>query len=235
MIDKRVRKKADKREKIIQAAVKVFAHKGYHNARISDIAKKAKVADGTVYLYFSSKDELLYTLIRVEIGRLILDAKEIIGAQCGPTNKIKAFIRNHLEHVLANQDLAIIMQRELRQCHRGLAARCESLIAGYIKLISDIVRQGQETGVFRKTLLPGIAKRTLFGALEETARVWLAADNLDYSLEETTDQLCEVFVGGLLEARQFVKRAVSWRLAGASPQESAALFYRYAGGDAQCF
>ena len=71
-------KSPDKHNKIIRAAVKVFAKKGFYSARISDIAKVAKVADGTIYLYFNNKYDILLSVFDIEIGKLISSVKELI-------------------------------------------------------------------------------------------------------------------------------------------------------------
>ena len=74
-------KAADKHSKIIHAATKVFAKKGFFNARISDIAKEAKVADGTIYLYFNNKFDILISVFEAEIGNLVTQVKKLLDAE----------------------------------------------------------------------------------------------------------------------------------------------------------
>ena len=75
---------SDKHNKIILAAIKVFANKGFFSARISDIAKEAKVADGTIYLYFNNKYDILISIFEEEIGKIIVEVKNLIDHETDP-------------------------------------------------------------------------------------------------------------------------------------------------------
>jgi len=189
---------ADKHGKIIQAATKVFAKKGFFNARISDIAKEAKVADGTIYLYFNNKFDILLSVFEEEIGGLIDDLQVLLQQEQDPRRKLEIFIANHLSAMKKNRNLAEVIQIELRQSHKLVRDYRNTRFSAYVDIISAIIREGQGTGLFRQELLPGIVKRALFGALDEICRIWTQHLDTNYSLEETSRQVIDLFLKGTL-------------------------------------
>ncbi|THB75394.1 MAG: TetR/AcrR family transcriptional regulator [Desulfobulbaceae bacterium] len=190
-------KNLDKHDKIISAAIKVFAKKGFFNARISDIAKEAKVADGTIYLYFNNKFDILVSVFEEEIGKIIAQIELSLSSETDPQKKLEIFARHHLTAMKRNKNLAEVIQIELRQSNKVVRDYRNTAFQRYINLISEIINEGQSTGVFRKDIMPGIAKRALFGALDEVTRVWTSASDTSYTLEETIDQLYQIFISGL--------------------------------------
>ncbi len=190
---------SDKHQKITQAAVKVFARKGFFNARISDIAKEAKVADGTIYLYFNNKYDILISMFEDEIGKTILQVKLQLDKENDPRKMMEIFARHHLLLLKEKKDLAEVLQMELRQSNKFIKEYRNKKFIEYIDIISTIVKKGQETGIFRKDLLPGIVKRAYFGALDEMSRLWILTSKPPYSLTETAKQISEIFLFGLIE------------------------------------
>lgn len=191
-------KTVDKHNKIILAATKVFAKKGFFNARISDIAKEAKVADGTIYLYFNNKFDILISVLEEEIGKIIEQIKKAIENEPDANNMLKLFVSQHLSAMKNNKNLAEVIHIELRQSNRLVKEYRNNSFKDYINLISEIIQRGQEQKIFRQNIAPGIAKRAFFGALDEVTRVWTDSDGTDYTLEETTEQVLAIFLGGLL-------------------------------------
>lgn len=190
-------KSVDKHNKIIVAATKVFAKKGFFNARISDIAKEAKVADGTIYLYFNNKFDILISVLEEEIGKIIEQIEKAIEKETDAEKMLMIFIEKHLAAMKQNKNLAEVIHIELRQSDRLVKEYRNNTFKEYIDLISDIIQKGQEQGVYRKDILPGIAKRAFFGALDEVSRVWTTPNSSQYSLEETTEQIIALFVVGM--------------------------------------
>lgn len=188
---------SDKHSKITQAAVKVFAQKGFFNARISDIAKEAKVADGTIYLYFNNKYDILISLFEDEIGKIILQVKLLLEKEADPCKKLHIFAKHHLQLLEEKKDLAEVLQMELRQSNKFMKEYRNTKFIEYIDIISAIIHQGQDTGIFNKNISAGIAKRTIFGALDEMSRLWVLDDDPHYTIEETADQVCSLFLNGL--------------------------------------
>jgi len=191
-------KTVDKHNKIIAAATKVFAKKGFFNARISDIAKEAKVADGTIYLYFNNKFDILISVFEEEIGKIIEQVKKAIEQEDDPKQMLAIFVRKHLTVMKKNKNLAEVIQIELRQSDKLVKDYRNTIFQEYINLISDIIKRGQEQNLYRQDVLPGVAKRAFFGALDEVSRVWSASLETHYSLEEVIDQVISLFHFGVL-------------------------------------
>ena len=189
---------SDKHQKIIHAAVKVFAEKGFFNARISDIAKAAKVADGTIYLYFNNKYDILISLFEEEIGKLIVQVKEAIEAESEPAAKLRTFALHHLRLLEENRELAEVLQVELRQSTIFMKEYRNLKFIEYLDIISAIIQAGQQTGKFRPDLDPDLFKRAYFGALDELSRLWILNPNLPLTIDQTADQVCAIFHAGII-------------------------------------
>ncbi len=191
-------KVADKHEKIVQAAIRVFAQKGFFNARIAEIAREANVADGTIYLYFNNKYDILITIFEEEIGKIIAQVKQEIAAMDTPREKLEKFAQLHLNLVEENRDLAEVIQVELRQSSKFMKEYRNKKFAEYLNIISQIVRQGQSAGVFRPDIMPGVFKRAFFGALDEMSRFWVLSSRKKYSVNTAARQISDFFLQGIL-------------------------------------
>ncbi len=192
-------KAVNKHAKIITAATKVFAKKGFFNARISDIAKEAKVADGTIYLYFNNKIDILLSVFEEEIGSIIEQTRKLLEEEQDPGKKLEIFVMKHLTTMKKNKYLAEVLQIELRQTTKLIKEYRNTKFNEYIDIIAEIIIQGQKEGIFRKDILPNIAKRSIFGSLDEVSRVWNASLETNYSIEEAGCQMIKMYVSGILE------------------------------------
>lgn len=194
-------KTVDKHGKIIASATKVFAKKGFFNARISDIAKEAKVADGTIYLYFNNKFDILISVFEEEIGKIIEQIKKAIEKENDPEKMLAIFAQKHLMAMKKNRNLAEVIQIELRQSDKIVKEYRNTTFREYTDIISEIIQLGQDLNIYRKDILPGIAKRAFFGALDEISRVWTSSTSHDrnYTVDETVDQVLSIFTSGLRE------------------------------------
>ncbi|MFP3982796.1 MAG: TetR/AcrR family transcriptional regulator [Desulfurivibrionaceae bacterium] len=190
-------KSTDKHEKIIKAAIKVFASKGFFTARIADIAKEAGVADGTIYLYFNNKYDILLSLFEEEIGKIIVEVKKLLDQESDPEKMLFIFATHYLSLLKDHKELIEVLQMELRQSTNFIKEYRRTKFVEYIDIISEIIHKGQSSGQFRKNILPGIAKRAYFGALDEMARHWILQPDPNYALEEAAEQICSVFLNGL--------------------------------------
>lgn len=192
----------DKRERILKASTQVFAQHGFYKSKISEIAKIANVADGTIYLYFKNKDDLLISLFEEEMNKIIHNMKEEVTKVAGFENKIKTFIQVHLDLIAGNKELAEVLQIELRQSHKFMKEYMGTKLNEYLNIISGIISQGQRNGEVRSEIIPGIAKRILFGALDELSGFWVLSKNKRYSLALSGQMLVEIFINGLIINRQ---------------------------------
>lgn len=190
-------KSANKHTLILTAATKVFAKKGFFNARISDIAKEAKVADGTIYLYFNNKYDILISIFDKEFGAIHTRALQMMENETDPEEMLRFFIAYHLEAMKKNKHFAGVIQVELRQAEKQIKEYRNTKFADYVNLIASIISHGQDQNIFRADVNPDIVKRLIYGALEETSRVWNVSLESNYSLDETVNQLAEILLKGL--------------------------------------
>jgi len=189
---------SDKRERILKAATQVFAQHGFFNSKISEIAKAANVADGTIYLYFKNKDDLLISLFEEEMANITRRMKEEVNKVEGFENKIRRFIQVHLNLIAENKELAEVLQIELRQSHKFMKEYMGSKLNDYLNIISSIISQGQKNGSVRPDIIPGVAKRILFGALDELSGFWVLSKNKRYSISLSAQTLGDIFITGII-------------------------------------
>jgi TetR/AcrR family fatty acid metabolism transcriptional regulator len=192
-----------KHQKIIQAAAKVFAEKGFYNSRVSEIAKEANVADGTIYLYFKNKDDILISLFEEEFGRIVENIRKELSRGKNALDKIRRFAFAHLSIVSDTPHLAEVLGVEVRQSGKFMKEYINRPFMEYLNLIRSIFVEGQESGLIRKDLTPGVMKRALFGALDEMGRYWILSSRKKHNVEEAARQISEVFIRGVMteEAR----------------------------------
>src|SRR6266705_2022158 len=162
-----------KREAILRAATRVFARNGYFNSKVADIARAANVADGTVYLYFKSKEEILHSIFDQNMAEAIASGRKLIKALSDPREKLRQIARLHLERLGADRDLAVVFQVELRGSTKFMEEFSAAGFAEYLNLIRSTFEEGQRAGVFRAELNAKVVAKILFGALDEMATNWI--------------------------------------------------------------
>jgi TetR/AcrR family transcriptional regulator, fatty acid metabolism regulator protein len=190
-------KAENKHTKIISAATKVFAKKGFFTARISDIAKEAKVADGTIYLYFNNKYDILLSVFEEEVGKIIENTEKLLSVESDPNKQMEIFTTQHLTAMKKNRNLAEVIQIELRQTHKVIKDYRDNKFCKYTGIIAEIIKKGQTQGIYRHDINPDLTKRAFFGALDEITRVWNASLETNYTIEETAHQLLLIFLTGI--------------------------------------
>lgn len=187
---------ADKREAILRAATRVFARNGYFNSKVADIASDAGVADGTVYLYFKSKEEILHSIFDRSVGDAITEGRRQLETITDPREKLRRIAHLHLERLGADRDLAIVFQVELRSSTKFMEEFSAAGFAEYLGLIRGAVEEGQRAGVFRKDLNAKVVAKILFGALDEMATNWILSKRR-YRLAPMADQVLDIFLDGV--------------------------------------
>lgn len=189
---------ADKREAILRAATKVFAGRGYFNSKVADIAKEAGIADGTVYLYFKSKDEILHSIFDRAMEEFIEEGKRELKELDDAAAKLRRIAQLHLERLGADREMAIVFQVELRGSTKFMEAFSATGFAQYLDIIRTIIEEGQTQGVFRKDLHPINCAKILYGALDEMVTNWILSKN-SYPLAPMAEEVLKIFFGGVLE------------------------------------
>ena len=191
-------RRSDKRSLITEAAIEVFAEKGFRQARVSDIAKKAGVADGTIYLYFKNKEDILLSIFEEKMDLLLATLGERLEGVDDPTERIRRFAQFHFEQVRTNRAAAEVLQVELRLSNKFLKEYRPEKLWAYLGVFSQIVREGQERGQFRPDIDPFVAMWAFFGALDEIAMQWVLSRKSDrFSLEAAADQVAAIFIQGM--------------------------------------
>ncbi len=187
---------ADKRKAILRAAIRVFAHNGFFSSKVADIAREAGVADGTVYLYFKSKEEILHSIFDRSMEEGIAEGRKQLEGISDPREKLRRIAILHLERLGADRDLAVVFQVELRGSTKFMAEFSAAGLAEYLGLIGATVEEGQREGVFRPDLNAKIVAKVLFGALDEMATNWIISKR-SYKLAPTADAVLDIFLNGV--------------------------------------
>ena len=186
----------DKREAILRAAIKVFAGKGYFNAKVADIAAAAGIADGTVYLYFKSKDEILHSIFDRAMEEFIAEGKRELEGVSEADKRLTRIAELHLEKLGADRDLAIVFQVELRGSIKHMQEFSAAGFAEYLDIICKSIADGQAAGVFRKDTKPVVAAKIFYGALDEMVTNWVLS-NKSYPLAPMSGEVLKIFLTGL--------------------------------------
>jgi TetR/AcrR family transcriptional regulator, fatty acid metabolism regulator protein len=185
-----------KRETILRAATRVFARNGYFNSKVADIAREADVADGTVYLYFKSKEEILHSIFDQNMAEAIAAGRLLIEKISDPGEKLRRIAMLHLERLGADPDLAVVFQVELRGSTKFMREFSAAGFAEYLSLLRQTFEAGQRSGVFRKELNAKLVSKILFGALDEMATNWIISKR-SYKLEPMAEVVMDVFLNGV--------------------------------------
>jgi len=188
----------EKRHLIISAAQDVFSELGFDRARISDIARKAGVADGTIYLYFKSKDELLISLFeeRVSPAMEAIEAHVARGPQ-DPRGRVASLIRAYLQAMQADPSLGSIITMQVRQSKRFVTDYDNRPLARFFEALRSMVDDGVQQGIFRSDISIETLRWMVFGSLDAFTLAWGLGRSSATDLAELGDQLTALLLRGL--------------------------------------
>jgi TetR/AcrR family fatty acid metabolism transcriptional regulator len=186
----------EKYQRILDAAVEVIAERGYFHSPVSAIAARAGVADGTIYLYFKSKDEVLRAAIDSTFGRFHEQVQEAFRTVDDPREQLEFIARLHLESARVNRSMAILLQTEMRQSARFIAEFSHHHLVRYIQVVREVVRRGQQRGAFRQDVSDGVVAHCLFGAIDELLSSAVFTGR-DYDARDTAAQVVDVVLNGI--------------------------------------
>jgi TetR/AcrR family fatty acid metabolism transcriptional regulator len=188
----------EKRRLILDAAVRVFAHKGFHTSRVGDIAEEAGVAHGLLYHYFTSKDEVLETIFR-ENWTVLVERLRAVAESGGPA-------RDQLRHIAAillrtwlhQPDVVRVVIREIARTP-AVTIRIGELVKP-IEVIREVIEHGQGTGEFRSDLDPQLAAVVFYGGIDELLTGWVLGqtDGTEEDVAAAERTLVEVLSAGLV-------------------------------------
>ena len=188
--------KNHKYHQILEAAVKVFARQGFHQSTVAQIAKAAGVADGTIYLYFKNKDDILVQFFSFRAKQVFESFREEVDRAETSCDKLRNLVRRHLAEFQRDRDGAVVYQVETHQNSRLAEAQIREMSQMYRDLISEVIEQGQQEGTIRKDLYVGLVKRFIIGAVDEVINTWLHSDG-EYDLVSMADPLVDLFLKGI--------------------------------------
>jgi TetR/AcrR family fatty acid metabolism transcriptional regulator len=182
----------------------MLIRKGFMAATMQDIADGAELSVGTLYLYFKNKDDILISLFEEEFAKIVRDMRTELAREKDALQKIKRFAITHLSIVSHHPHLAEVMGVEVRQSTKFMKEYVNQPFIEYLNIIRSVVIEGQEKGLLRKDLTPGVMKRALFGALDEMARYWVLSTKKKHSIDEAALQISDIFIRGMMseEARK---------------------------------
>ncbi|MGE7600965.1 TetR/AcrR family transcriptional regulator [Peribacillus sp. NPDC097675] len=184
-----------KYNQIIDAAVIVIAQNGYYQAQVSKIAKQAGVADGTIYLYFKNKEDILISLFHEKMGYFVEQIEEELKGKTSVSEKLFLLIQKHFQILSEDVNLAIVTQLELRQSNKELRLRINEVLRGYLNLIDQIITDGKENGEFLPDLNNLLARQMIFGTIDETVTTWVMNEQ-KYSLSDLATEVHRLLLGG---------------------------------------
>jgi len=196
------RHKINKKEKnnkyhlILEAAVKVFSRQGFYQSTVAQIAREAGVADGTIYLYFKNKDDILVQFFSYRTKQVFERFRAEVNKSDNSLDKLRNLIRRHLTEFQRDRDMAVVYQVETHQNSRLAEDQIREMSQMYQDLVSEIVETGQQEGRIRKDLYVGLVKRFILGAVDEVINTWLHSDK-NYDLVSMADPLVYLLIRGI--------------------------------------
>ncbi|QJC97205.1 Fatty acid degradation regulator YsiA, TetR family [Bacillus mojavensis] len=191
-----MKQKRPKYMQIIDAAVEVIAENGYHQSQVSKIAKQAGVADGTIYLYFKNKEDILISLFKEKMGQFIERMEEDIKEKATAKEKLALVISKHFSLLAGDHNLAIVTQLELRQSNLELRQKINEILKGYLNILDSILTEGIKSGELKEGLDIRLARQMIFGTIDETVTTWVMNDQ-KYDLAALSDSVLELLVSGI--------------------------------------
>ncbi len=159
----------DREAEILDAAQALFAEKGFEAASVAEIARRADVAEGTLYLYAATKRDLLSRVVERWYAGLIEALKPAIAAETGARDRLAAFARRHFSVFVEHAAFGRLLARDIRSEPGYRDSALYRMNRDYTRLFMDIVRDGQREGAIRADLPLDIARDLFFGGIEHTA------------------------------------------------------------------
>ena len=191
-----MKQNSEKYQRIMEAAVRVFAEQGFYQSTVAQVAKEAGVADGTIYLYFKNKDDILVQFYEYKTKQVFDRFREAVDQNTTALGKLRNLIRTHLEEFQKDPNMAIVYQVETHQQRRLAQEPIKAMSKMYRDIISEVVELGQEEGTIRRSLYMGLVKRLINGAVDEVINAWIHTGG-NYDLASMADPLVDLFIKGI--------------------------------------
>jgi len=180
----------------LNAAIKVFAEQGFYKATISQVAREAGVADGTIYIYFKNKADILNNFFSHKTRLVFQRFRETVENADHAESKLRNLIRRHLSEFQRDRNMAVVFQREALQARYVADEYIKDITKMYLDILEEIIVQGQAEGRIRKNFQTGLVKRFILGAVNEVINTWVTAGG-KYDLVSMADPLVELYLNGI--------------------------------------
>ena len=191
-----VKKDKPKYKQIVDAAVVIIAENGYHQAQVSKIAKQAGVADGTIYLYFKNKEDILISVFEEKMAVFVEKLEQILVRDIPAVDKLGLMIESHFSLLASDLHLAIVTQLELRQSNTEIRMKINGVLREYLLLLDKILVKGMEDGEFDEKMDIRLARQMVFGTMDETITTWVMNDH-KYDLVELAPKVHRLLMKGI--------------------------------------
>jgi TetR/AcrR family fatty acid metabolism transcriptional regulator len=185
----------NKRERIIAAAAKLFGAKGYHDTTTAEIAEVAGVAAGTIYIYFSSKEELLVAVFEEFLGKHMDALKRGVEAETSPDEKLRKLLHLGLQLMQENPESAQIFLSQMRQSTQMIRTVTKRSSRVYKDIIEEIITEGMRSGLCRQVDVQ-VTASMLFGAFQSVVLDWVA-DDCSYDVTTKRNELQNFVLHGI--------------------------------------
>jgi TetR/AcrR family transcriptional regulator, fatty acid metabolism regulator protein len=191
-------KKKLKRQLIIDAAIEIFSRNGFQNSTISQIARKANVAEGTIYQYFRNKEDLFFSIPIDKTTEFYNELELHLEGIHGAENKIRKFVWYYLYHLQENPEYARALMLEMRVNRNFARAKAFEAYRPLTHKILQIIEGGQEEGIIRKDVSVYTIRHLILGVLEHIVTRWLLKGEKGNLLDQYS-QAVELLIQGIRE------------------------------------
>jgi len=161
-----------KKQRILDASLRVFAAKGYQLSRIADIAKEANVAYGLVYRYFNSKDRLLMEIFRLEWDRLVKEVKAIADGNQNARDKLLSVAGAMFNSFARDPKMASLVVRDVYRNIQIFGRERIEIMEEPLRIIAQVMREGQKKGLFDPDIDASLATVIFYGAIDQIITGW---------------------------------------------------------------
>ncbi|MFY9397335.1 MAG: TetR/AcrR family transcriptional regulator [Desulfomonilia bacterium] len=162
----KVRHKEQRRERILECAMKIFAEKGFQDATISEISKAAGVSDATVYEYFKSKEELLFSIPQEITERSMAETQKVLPYLRGAEAKLRALVQRYISTYESNPEYTALIMLHLKTSRNFLQTEAYRTVTTAARQLLSCIQEGVEEGVFRKDTDPFLVRAMILGTIE---------------------------------------------------------------------
>lgn len=202
--EKREIKRERKREKILDAAAELFSTKHYHEVMMDDVAKLISVAKGTVYNYFTSKEELYFTIMHTRMESLLLILKQKIESEQNSIDSLRAFVIHLYMFMMKHRKFFLIYQRETLNKQNSFCEDMLSLEKQMKQMITQIISRGESEGVFRKVDEDFVIS-LIFGSIYGAVQRGIIENIPDEKINKEREEIFDFVLHGLYSGFNNIK------------------------------